>query len=139
MAAFVEERVERAPPAANLVRSGFRGEVDAPGYPLSRGVVVRGHRPVTEAVLILSLALDQIELHGGAAVLNAESAKALHPAAHPFAERHVRIHLAHDIATQVEAEVPRGDRWLPMTRPQISEHPRIRLRRAPEEVIEDRE
>ena len=82
----------------------------------------------------------QIELHRGAAILDAEAAKAVYPATQPFAERHVRIHLPHDIATHDRSGDSTGRPLAPHARPQISEHcAAFACAVRAEEVVEDRE
>ena len=78
--ALVEQRIDGPRATADLVGLGICCEIDLARNPLVVGVVIRWNGAVAKAILVFALALQQVQLHGGAAVGDTQLAKALQPA-----------------------------------------------------------
>ena len=137
VAALVEQRVDGARSAADLVRLGFGREVDLAGNPVPVLVVESGNRPVAETILVLALALEQVELHARAAVADAQALEALDPAPQALGEWQIRVDLARDITRTVKAQVPALGRVRAVRGAQLGQCAHVGAARARLEIMQD--
>mmetsp|Transcript_5310 Transcript_5310/g.13555 ORF Transcript_5310/g.13555 Transcript_5310/m.13555 type:complete len:201 (+) Transcript_5310:1925-2527(+) len=103
---LVHQRGEPRQPGADRGRVGERGEVSDGRLPCAVGLHPRGLRPVAEAVGVLALPVEKVEVHARARVRDAQRGERAPPLLDRLLEGEVRVELLGDVARHRERRVP---------------------------------
>ena len=136
VAAFVEQRVDGAEAAADLIRFRLRGEVDRGRHPAPGLGDPARHRSVAEPVLMLARTLEQVQLHRRTPKLDPEPAEAVDPATQRESEGQVRVEPADDVAGCMEPQIPWRGGGCTVTRAKVREGACVGRVSLPDEVVE---
>mmetsp|Transcript_23190 Transcript_23190/g.45017 ORF Transcript_23190/g.45017 Transcript_23190/m.45017 type:complete len:240 (+) Transcript_23190:1019-1738(+) len=110
MPRLMHQSRKRSVSRSNSSRIGKRREVSQGGLECPVRLRPRGLRPVAEAVGVLALPVEQIQVHSGTPILNAQLRKAPPPHLDGLLEGEIGVHPLRDVARHHVCHVPRLQR-----------------------------